>query len=159
MGIHYRNLSAMSEEADKTSSGPCVSTEIHKACQDPLTPCAPSPFQHPITTPRKRSAVQFDATPVSLPCSTYEAGTQTNRQLLQISYLMRVLHSAISLFCIKSREHKIASAESQALNIRIHDLVIQHQIDNRLVDPDNLVSKFVSELFFLIGVSVQSVIF
>ncbi|XP_062576349.1 uncharacterized protein LOC134238244 [Saccostrea cucullata] len=57
-----------------------VSAPISKsiASQDPLTPRAPSPFRHPMTTPRKRSSVHLDAPPVQLPSLTREASTQTD---------------------------------------------------------------------------------
>ncbi|XP_061195218.1 uncharacterized protein LOC133203453 [Saccostrea echinata] len=66
-----------------------VSAPIAKsiASQDPLTPRAPSPFRHPMTTPRKRASIHLDAPPVPLPCLTREASTQTDHQLVDASTL------------------------------------------------------------------------
>ena len=59
------------------------------ACQDPLTPRAPSPFQHPMTTPRKRASVQLDvpSNSASLSCAFREASTQTYSNLVDASTL------------------------------------------------------------------------
>ena len=45
-------------------------------------------------------------------------------QILQIPYITRVLSSAISLFCIKSREHKIASADRECQGLIIFRLKV-----------------------------------
>jgi hypothetical protein len=64
-----------------------VSVSVLKsiACQDPLAPRAPSPFQHPMTTPRKRVLVQLDVPSASLSCASREASTQTYSILVDAS--------------------------------------------------------------------------
>lgn len=62
----------------------CAPTTKSKVSKDLLTPRAPSPFRHPMTTPRKRSSIDADLSPVSV-LSSRDANTQTQRQLVDAS--------------------------------------------------------------------------
>lgn len=62
----------------------CAPATKLKVSQDLLTPRAPSPFRHPMTTPRKRSSIDADLSPVSV-LSSRDANTQTQRQLVDAS--------------------------------------------------------------------------
>lgn len=66
-------------EDDTRPTPVCAPTTKSKVSQDLRTPCTPSQFRHPMTTPWKRSSIVTD---LSL---TRDADSQTQRQLVDAS--------------------------------------------------------------------------
>lgn len=86
LGVHHSSpmVQKVVQRKPTRPTPVCAPTTKSKVSQDLLTPRAPSPFRHPITTPRKRSSIDADLSPVPV-LSSRDANTQTQHQLVDAS--------------------------------------------------------------------------